>query len=107
VSVLHVHAENGSDSNPGTQALPYQTLNKALGEAWLLKQVVPGLPLPLVQITVHRSATPIAPATHGGHEASGWQTTDEISSGITHKPFPLRMVKGVDVVGLARGGKSH
>ncbi len=102
MSVLHVHAENGSDSNPGTQALPYQTLNKALGEAWLLKQVVPGQPLPLVQITVHRSATPIAPATHGGHESAGWQTTAEISAGVTHKPFPLRMVKGVDVVGSSR-----
>lgn len=44
---------------------------------------------------------PIAPATNGGKEAVGWQKWDH--PGV-NKPFPIRMIEKVNIIGVARAG---
>jgi hypothetical protein len=106
VSTLYVNAEQGDDTNSGSQLLPFLTLNKALEAAWVLKQPVGNPPtIAFVEIKVVRTDTPIAPLGWGGEEWFGWQTPAEMTAGTTHKAFPLRMVKGVDVIGVTRNGQ--
>lgn len=106
MATLHVNATTGDDSGPGSYAQPYKTLNKALDVAYITRfPNGPGQgPFGMVEIKVYRSATPIAPKGFGGEEEFGWTTPDEDLAGVTHEAFPLRMVPGVDVIGVSRGG---
>jgi hypothetical protein len=95
--ILHVHADTGSDlSGDGTPRRPYQTVNKALQ----LAHDSIAAPIPdVTAVHVHRSVTPVAPIGHGGVEGLGWGR-----SGLAGNAFPLRMVDGVDLVGVPDQG---
>jgi len=73
--------------------------------AWRARFDNPTGPLPphIVKVKVHASSEPIAPLGFGGQEATGWIGDDEIGCS-SRKPFPIRMVDGVDLIGVPDAG---
>jgi len=100
-NTLYVNAETGDDSGPGSATNPYQTLNKALQQAY---DINPSGATVINKIKVYFSEHPIAPVGYGGqvggveagHEAEGWVAVGE----PPRKPFPIRMLAGVDIIGV-------
>ncbi len=99
---LYVNADSLTEGD-GSPGAPFMTLNMALEEAYELLNPPPpgGLAPSTVDIIVQQSTIPIAPATNGGKEAVGWQKWNDPA---VHKPFPIRMIEKVNIIGVARLG---
>ncbi len=96
-----VHADNGDDAWPGTRTQPFKRLNRALDVAWDYLHPGPGQVLGNpVEIHVFKSATPYAPVPQG-FEDFGWMTDGEFANGCNRRPFPIRMIDNVDIIGIA------
>lgn len=96
-----VNPETGDDAGPGTSRQPYKTVNHALGVAHVLKHPAPGgtIANPII-IYIWSTATPIAPRHFGGSEDTNLATPNPDGWQAGTNAFPLRMVDGVDLVGI-------
>lgn len=109
---LYVDTDNGSDANNGTATSPFQTLNKALREAYELRFAVSspcsgqiGINDVDVLIYVTAATTPIAPLNHGGLEDAGWRTYFNECNSVFPPAFPIRMIERVHIYGVPVGGQ--
>ncbi len=109
---LYVNTDRGNDNASGSLSAPLKTLNKALEKAWDIRYDPPANPCtdpPIdsgigVVIKVTAPTTPVAPSTHGGNELAGWQTFQDVCLGVTHPPFPIRMIEQVWIEGISTSG---
>ncbi len=117
---LHVDTDNGDDSGNGSLAQPYQRLNTALQRAYELRYLQPVDPTQPpaandvdVIIKVKAATRPVAPVGFGGLspgvddglENEGWQSFADQFLGVTHPPFPIRMINRVSIQGIRSGGQ--
>ena len=109
---LYVDTDNGSDANDGSAVSPFQTLNKALREAYELRFAVSspcsgqiGINDVDVLIYVTAATTPIAPLNHGGLEDAGWRTYFQECNSSDPPAFPIRMIERVHLYGVPVEGQ--